>query len=247
MAGFDPDLPPTQDDLESAAGLRIGMGIAGHGLGEHLLSSSPSAHHHDSSSSTHDPSVTSTPDEDDEEEDTSHLFWVPAHLHPELAPGEFRAFLKEHAHAHAQEAASAKEQDPILSESAPGSSSPFHRQSSQRSSLGRKKSMLSRQYTPRHNDGVENERVPSLNDQSRRDRSSIYSSPFGTDEDQQVSLMDLQMLEELADEAAKSDDPSKLRSMLRRSWSINSGHGRTYSLWGRIYVFFPLTFKRLVL
>jgi hypothetical protein len=29
--------------------------------------------------------------------DPSHLFWVPAHVHPELAPGEFKAFIKDHA------------------------------------------------------------------------------------------------------------------------------------------------------
>jgi len=31
--------------------------------------------------------------------DDGGLFWVPAHLHPELAPGEFRNFLKQHTHA----------------------------------------------------------------------------------------------------------------------------------------------------
>ena len=33
----------------------------------------------------------------------------------------------------------------------------------------------------------------------------------------QLSISDLQKLEELAEEAAQSDDPSKLRSVLRRS------------------------------
>ena len=28
--------------------------------------------------------------------DPSHLFWVPAHVHPELAPGEFKEFIKDH-------------------------------------------------------------------------------------------------------------------------------------------------------
>src|SRR4051812_9278154 len=36
------------------------------------------------------------PADEDASSDSSHLFWVPAHLHPELAPAEFRAFLAEH-------------------------------------------------------------------------------------------------------------------------------------------------------
>lgn len=171
-----------------------------------------------------------------EDEAVSTLFWVPANLHPELAPGEFRAFLKEHAHAHVQQAAAAVSSGGSLS-SAPsflssttspdGTTLPFQDAKSNvgGGSLGRKKSMLSRQYTPRAGDGVENEppiRTLSLS-RSRSSRSSIYSSPKGTDEDPGVSLSDLQRLEELADEAAKSDDPGKLRSMLKRTWSINGG------------------------
>jgi len=83
--------------------------------------------------------------------------------------------------------------------------------------------MLSKQYTPRANDGVENEMPVGSLHRARTHRSSIYSSPLGTDEDPGVSLVDLQRLEELADEAAKSNDPAKLRTMLRRSWSIG-GH-----------------------
>jgi hypothetical protein len=32
-----------------------------------------------------------------ETDNPSHLFWVPAHLHPEIAPNEFRKWLKNHA------------------------------------------------------------------------------------------------------------------------------------------------------
>ncbi|CAG8514710.1 1464_t:CDS:2 [Acaulospora morrowiae] len=55
----------------------------------------------------------------------SHLFWVPAHLHPEIAPNEFRKWLKNHV----------KDE-----------------YSSGMSSLRRRKSMLSRQYIPTEND-----------------------------------------------------------------------------------------------
>lgn len=83
--------------------------------------------------------------------------------------------------------------------------------------------MLSKQYTPRVNDGVENEMPVGSLHRARTHRSSIYSSAKGTDDDPGVSLVDLQKLEELAEEAAKSNDPAKLRTMLRRSWSIGGG------------------------
>lgn len=130
-------------------------------------------------------------------DDPSHLFWVPAHLHPELAPGEFRSFLKEHTRTNVDGTVG------LLSRSFSGSSS---------TGLGRKKSMLSKQYKPTPNDHVEDERVVTV----KRNRSSIYSSAGPT-----LTISDLQKLEELAEEAAKSDDPSKLRSMLRRSLSLN--------------------------
>ncbi|KAG9002166.1 hypothetical protein FRB94_013214 [Tulasnella sp. JGI-2019a] len=130
-------------------------------------------------------------------DDPSHLFWVPAHLHPELAPGEFRAFLKEHTSAHPDGMGAMPR---TLSHSLSGSS------------MGRKKSMLSKQYRPSANDHIEDEKVVTV----KRNRSSIYSSAGPT-----LTIGDLQKLEELAEEAAKSDDPSKLRSMLRRSLSLN--------------------------
>jgi hypothetical protein len=183
--------------------------------------------------SSHQPG--STEGSDESEGDTLSSLWVPATLHPELAPGEFRAFLKEHAHAHAQQSeASSSTSAPGLSHSLSASrsapsitpSSPFDNsglQPSNSGSLGRKRSMLSRQYTPRAGDGVENEPpLPGNLHRSRSNRTSIYSSSQGADAESGVTLVDLQMLEELADEAAKSDDPSKLRSMLKRSWSINS-------------------------
>ena len=81
------------------------------------------------------------------------------------------------------------------------------------SGLGRKRSMLSRQYKPSANDGVgeQEEKVVPL----RRNRSSYVNAI------PQLTISDLQKLEELAEEASQSDDPTKLRSVLRRSLSLN--------------------------
>jgi hypothetical protein len=125
-------------------------------------------------------------------DDPFHLFWVPAHVHPEIAPAEFRAFLKEHA----------TDGTAVLQRS--------NSSASTSSGLGRKKSMLSRPYRPSENDGIESEEILPV-----RRRSSIYTNG------PQLTINDLQKLEFLADEASRSDDPSKLRNILRRSLSLN--------------------------
>ena len=134
--------------------------------------------------------------------DPFHLYWVPAHLHPELAPTEFRAFLKEHAHGPPPDDESPSTTDGRM----PGPGIAYR----SNSQLGRKRSMLSRQYKPRANDGVEEEHVVP----SRRKSMFLNEGP-------QLTINDLQKLEELADEASRSDDPTKLRRMLRRSMSMN--------------------------
>ena len=150
----------------------------------------------DSSSSSHDSHLESSSVE--AHDDPFHLFWVPARVHPELAPKEFREFLKEHARSD-------------------GTASPGPERSnsvgSMSSGLGRKRSMLSRQYKPSANDGVgeQEEKVVPL----RRNRSSYVNAI------PQLTISDLQKLEELAEEASQSDDPTKLRSVLRRSLSLN--------------------------
>lgn len=247
LGTFDPDLPPTKDDLEVASGLGMALPgtslsptrsspTSGVGRGVGRGGSSPVDRRGGQPFRTSEAA-----DDDDESDRDAQLFWVPAHLHPELAPSEFRAFLKEHAHAHAQEAEDAPPgafpSSSSSSSSAAGAlsqttgASPFASPVQRASSLSRKRSMLSRQYTPRANDGVEaEEHTPALPARTlshrARNRSSIYASPFATDEEPGVSLMDLQKLEEMADEAAKSDDPSALRSLLKRSWSVNTGSSR---------------------
>ena len=75
---------------------------------------------------------TAAPTGEADEDDTSRLFWVPARLHPELAPKEFKTFLDSRV-------------DSIKRRSGESSLSPENSQRQGSSSLRRKKSMLSRQ------------------------------------------------------------------------------------------------------
>ncbi|KAJ3540513.1 hypothetical protein NMY22_g4257 [Coprinellus aureogranulatus] len=131
-------------------------------------------------------------------DDPFHLFWVPASVHPEIAPAEFKAFLKEHA----RNPPAGEGQDGTMDRAASFSS---------RSSLSRKRSMLSRQYQPKEGDHVEDENIVPL----RRNAS------FARNKVPQLTISDLQKLEELAEEATLSADSSKLRNVLRRSLSLN--------------------------
>jgi len=130
---------------------------------------------------------------DSASDDPFHLFWVPANMHPEIDPGQFRAFLHEHARA-------------------PTEGGLARSESLSSASLTRKKSMLSRQYRPSENDGVEDEHIVPL----RRNRSSLYATSGP-----QLTIKDLEKLDELVEEASQSRDPTKLRSVLRRSFSMN--------------------------
>ncbi|KAK2761733.1 hypothetical protein FQN54_001561 [Arachnomyces sp. PD_36] len=79
-----------------------------------------------------------------DENDTSRLFWVPARIHPELAPKEFKSFL---------ESKTDQIQRKAGEQGSSGSLSPERQDSG--SSLRRKKSMLSRQIDNSDNDGGE--------------------------------------------------------------------------------------------
>ncbi|KAF8892049.1 hypothetical protein BD779DRAFT_1784286 [Infundibulicybe gibba] len=199
---IDPDLP-NQSPPSSPTGYWSGTASSGASI-SNADGDSSSSSHEDSLSSEHAGVVGIVGTDENSNnptDDPFHLFWVPASLHPEIAPAEFRAFLKEHSRSPS---------------SVDGSSTPERSNSvtslSSSSSLGRKKSMLSRQYRPSENDGVENETVVPL----RRNRSSLY-----TNHGPQLTINDLQKLEELAEEASESDDPTKLRNILRRSLSMN--------------------------
>lgn len=131
-------------------------------------------------------------------DDPFHLFWLPARLHPEIDPGQFSAFLKEHARTPPPDGAAGLVRSSSLSVPSTG--------------LGRKRSMLSRQYKPSENDQVEDEDEKIV--PSRPNRTPLANTP-------QLTISDLQRLEALAEEASKSDDPTKLRNVLRRSLSLN--------------------------
>ena len=90
---------------------------------------------------------TVAPKGSEDENDASRLFWVPARLHPELAPKEFKTFIEDRV-------------DKIRRRSGDSDSlSPdgLERSGSGSSSLRRKKSMLSRQVDPQgsYEDGAE--------------------------------------------------------------------------------------------
>jgi hypothetical protein len=94
------------------------------------------------------------------------------------------------------------------------------------SGLGRKRSMLSKQYQPRAGDGVEEE-VPPM---PTRQRGSIYGGRGG---EKGLTLEDLQRLEMLVEgEGEEGDDPARLRSVLRRSLSTNVAPGCKFVLSG---------------
>lgn len=86
------------------------------------------------------------PSGDDDENDPSRLLWVPARVHPELAPSEFKSFLENRVHSIRRRSGSAESMlspDGDVSRSDSGGSlSPGGLNSG---SLRRKKSMLSRQ------------------------------------------------------------------------------------------------------
>lgn len=78
--------------------------------------------------------------------------------------------------------------------------------------------MLSKQYQPRPGDDAEEE-VPPL---PSRQRASIYGGRSG---EKGLTLQDLQKLEMVMDEADETDNPDQVRSLLRRSLSMNVALG----------------------
>jgi hypothetical protein len=115
----------------------------------------------------------------------SSLFWLPARLHPEIAPQEFRNFLKEQTN--------------------PENLLKRHGQ------LARRKSTLSKQYTPSTDDGV-----PVAGEEAA---SSLAKQT------EQLTLSDLQRLEELTSELGSGpsqESDARLRSLLHRSMSLGT-------------------------
>ena len=142
------------------------------------------------------PSV--APTGDDDEDDPSRLFWVPARVHPELAPMEFKTFLENRVQTIKRRSGDQTSLSPdTLDRSGSGGG------------LRRKKSMLSRQIdndggrgAVGYKDGAEQlERKKSL---------SIHSTP-------ELKIADLQELETLV------RDPSKAMQKLTLDTSDHQG------------------------
>ncbi|KDN53364.1 hypothetical protein K437DRAFT_69197 [Tilletiaria anomala UBC 951] len=180
-----------------------------------------------------------------EQLDPSHLFWVPASMHPEVSPSDFRKFLHEHASRAVREAEKSGQDGPdgqgsagpasvsgddvhpalqgIIrrpSNSISGSGSLRADLISRSTSLSRRASTLRRQYRP--------EIDTDTNDDDKSAKSSAPKSPLARSsskrdfEGPMLTLEDLQKLEQLAEEASKAQDPSALRSALHRTISMGS-------------------------
>ncbi|GAA5852147.1 hypothetical protein JCM8547_006682 [Rhodosporidiobolus lusitaniae] len=137
------------------------------------------------------------------------LFWLPASLHPELAPQEFKAFIREQTQPEALARRS--------SLSATGGRGGAR--------VGRRASMLRGEYKPSQDDGVGDapegavKRTASVGGTRRGSRNTLNF--------EELTIKDLQRLEELAAKAeaeGKGDDEGegeRLGRVLRRSLSLN--------------------------
>ena len=175
--------------------------------------------------------------------DPSHLFWVPASVHPEISPTDFRNFIKEHAaravtqHTDQDDAAA----DDTLAPLAVGDSPIAQRLHSVRqqqqerqnqfndargtllgrsTSLSRRGSTLRRQYRPENDtDDTDEDRAPAR--PLQRNRSGLSRGTYGLSIPN-LTIDDLQRLEAAAEEASQSQDPAMLRSVLRRTLSLTT-------------------------
>jgi hypothetical protein len=114
-----------------------------------------------------------------DEDDSSRLFWVPARIHPELAPKEFKSFLE-------SKAEQIKRRSGELSQFSSASS---QESISPGSSLRRKKSMLSRQIDNR--DGKAGDGYTDGAERLERKRSLKQN---GVDEPTEPNLLELEAL-----------------------------------------------------
>ncbi|KAJ9479083.1 Protein ZDS1 [Pseudozyma hubeiensis] len=187
-----------------------------------------------------------TPTSPQSPKDPSHLFWVPASVHPEISPSDFRNFIKEHA-ARAvtqhQGLNDAPADDDTLSPLAIGDSPIAQRLNSVRrqqqqqndsqhasndargaligraTSISRRASTLRRQYRPENDtDDTDEDKAPHP---LERNRSALSRGTYGL-AIPNLTIDDLQKLEEAAEQASQSQDPAMLRSVLRRTLSLNT-------------------------
>nr|OQO31836.1 hypothetical protein B0A51_00738 [Rachicladosporium sp. CCFEE 5018] len=123
---------------------------------------------------------TQPPSHDDDEDDPGKLFWVPANVHPELAPKEFKAFVEERVDKIRRRSGGEDGLSPVSLE----------RSGSGSGSLRRKKSMLSHSINTRgdYQDGAE-----------RLERKRSRGAHF----EGQTAVSNLSELEELVNDPAQ--------------------------------------------
>lgn len=155
----------------------------------------------------------SIPEEDEANEDQpladnlSELFWLPARLHPEIAPQEFRNFIRDQT-----------KPENLLRRSG--------------SQLGRRKSMLSRQYQPSDTETESTSLFTSDADSTPSTTPSISRRPSRAGSFrrstglERLTLADLQKLETIARQAAEEgqtgeEGEAQLKRLVRRSLSLN--------------------------
>ncbi|CBQ73075.1 conserved hypothetical protein [Sporisorium reilianum SRZ2] len=207
------------------------------------LTASPTSDSYDARALATSPTSISSSDSQSPK-DPSHLFWVPASVHPEISPSDFRNFIKEHAaravtqHAGADDAAA---HDDTLPPLVVGDSPIAHRLNSVRrqqqeqqqqdnndargallgraTSLSRRGSTLRRQYRPEQDtEDTDEEKAPRP---LQRNRSGLSRGTYGL-AIPNLTIDDLQKLEAAAEQASQSQDPAMLRSVLRRTLSLNT-------------------------
>jgi hypothetical protein len=142
------------------------------------------------------PSV--APTGDDNEEDPSRLFWVPARVHPELAPMEFKTFLENRVQSIKRRSGDSKSLSPDGME-----------RSGSVSSLKRKKSMLSRQINNEGGRGAVGYKDGAEQIERKKSLSSNQSL--------ELKIADLQELDALV------RDPTKAMQKLSLDSNRNSG------------------------
>ncbi|UZJ56290.1 hypothetical protein CBS101457_005610 [Exobasidium rhododendri] len=191
--------------------------------------------------------------------DPSHLFWVPASMHPEISPSDFRRFLHDHTsravrEQQEQEALGGSDSvgsslttgsnsgssnsasrssangnsigitSPLQSSANSPTNSPVDALMNRSTSIARRGSTLRRQYRPENDQedegpfaAIKGKRYPTAVEGVGS--TSQYGGGLST-----LTIDDLQKLEQLAEEASKSSDPTELRSVLRRTMSLTVAH-----------------------
>lgn len=149
------------------------------------------------------PSV--APTGDDDEDDPSRLFWVPARVHPELAPMEFKTFLENRVQTIKRRSGDSSSLSPEAIE----------RSNSGAGSLRRKKSMLSRQIDNSGGRGAVGYK-DGAEQIERKKSQSKHQSP-------EIGLSDLQELDELVRDPSKTMQKLSLDTNMRDSGVEVSG------------------------